>query len=395
MLAARMALNVLHISDSDAGGGSARSAYRIHAALRRLGHGSHMLVGRRQTADGDVRSIKRGLGWRAADRAAGAIADPLALQYVFYPSTFALVSDPWFRAADVVQLYNTHGSYFAHTALPALARRRPVVWRLSDMWPFTGHVAYSYDCERWRHGCGSCPYLHDYPGLRRDTTALLFRLKRRVYARSQLTVVAPSRWIERLASESPLLGRFPRRRIPNGVDLGLFCPVERRAARRRLGLDPERPLLLFTSPDLTDRRKGAALFAEAVARLDDASVQTVSVSGKADADLAVHYAAADLFVLPTLADNLPNTVIESLACGTPVVSFDVGGVSDAVRHLETGFLAPPADTAALAEGIRTLLGDGELRERLSRRAREVAEAEYGSDLEAHRFAELYGELVAA
>jgi glycosyltransferase involved in cell wall biosynthesis len=124
-------------------------------------------------------------------------------------------------------------------------------------------------------------------------------------------------------------------------------------------------------------------------------VQTAAVSGKADDELAMHYAAADVFVLPTLADNLPNTVIESLACGTPVVSFDVGGVSDAVRHLETGFLAAPEDTAALAEGIRTLLADGQLRERLSRRAREVAETEYGAELEAQRFAELYEELVEA
>src|SRR5204863_79339 len=167
-----------------------------------------------------------------------------------FPSSFGVVADPWFKSADVVQLYNTHGSYFSHSALPVLSRRRPVVWRLSDMWAFTGHVAYSYDCERWRHGCGSCPYLTEDPALAGDAIAL-------------------------------------------------------------------------------------------------------------------SYAAADFFVLPTLAENLPNAAIESLACGTPVVSFDVGGMPDAVRHMETGYLAKLADADALAEGIRTLLMDETLRQNLS------------------------------
>src|SRR5437870_3463816 len=137
-----------------------------------------------------------------------------------------------------------------------LSRRRPLVWRLSDMWGLTGHVAYSYDCDRWRHGCGSCPYLDEYPALRRDRTALLWRWKRRVYAWSRVTLVAPSSWIERVAGESPLLGRFPVRRIPNGTDLETFRPRDRRAAKRDLGLDPERPLLLFSSVEGGDARNG-------------------------------------------------------------------------------------------------------------------------------------------
>ena len=223
---------VLHISQSDALGGSGRSAYRLHSTLRKHGTTSRMLVGQRRTTDPDVRPLKRNIAWRAGDRIAGTIADSFDLQYVFYPSSFGVASDPWFRDADVVQLYNTHGSYFSHTALPFLSRLRPVVWRLSDMWAFTGHVAYSYDCERWRHGCGSCPYLGEYPALSRDTTAALWRWKNAVYKRSKLTIVAPSRWIERLASESPLLSRFPIVRIPNGIDLERFRRVPARGGAR-------------------------------------------------------------------------------------------------------------------------------------------------------------------
>jgi glycosyltransferase involved in cell wall biosynthesis len=389
--------NVLHISQADAGGGSARSAYRLHSTLRELGWASRMLVGERRGSDADVRALKRNAAWRAADRACSAFLDRLDLQYVFYPSSFGVARDPWFRDAAVVQLYNTHGSYFSHTALPYLSRRRPIVWRLSDQWAFTGHVAYSYDCERWRHGCGSCPYLSEYPRLRRDTTALLWRWKDRVYARSRLTIVAPSTWLERLAKESRLLGRFDVRRIPNGVELDLFRPRER--PRR------ERPVVLFASAWLDDRRKGGHLLREAVAKLSDLDFELVSAGDRAPVgralgalapqELARVYAEADVFVLPTLAENLPNTIVESLACGTPVVSFDVGGVGDAVKHLETGWLAAAGDPDALAQGIRTLLEDAELRERLGRNGRELAEREWPSELEGRRFAELYEELLAA
>src|SRR5438128_7395017 len=158
-----VALNVLHISESDAAGGAARTAYKVHRGLKEQGHVSRMLVGRKVTGDTDIRRIKRNDAWRVADRACGEVLDRLDLQYAFYPSSFGVARDPWFRAADVVQLHNLHGSYFSYTALPVLTRRRPVVWLLQDQWAYTGHVAYSLDCERWRHGCGSCPYLGEYP----------------------------------------------------------------------------------------------------------------------------------------------------------------------------------------------------------------------------------------
>ena len=134
-----MSVNVLHISESDAAGGAARTAYKLHAGLKTEGHGSRMLVGRKVTADPGVRRLKRNDAWRAADRLTGGVLDRLDLQYVFYPSSFAVPRDPWFREADVVQLHNLHGSYFSYTALPALTRRRPTVWLLQDQWAMTGH----------------------------------------------------------------------------------------------------------------------------------------------------------------------------------------------------------------------------------------------------------------
>jgi glycosyltransferase involved in cell wall biosynthesis len=410
-------LGVLHISTTDNLGGSGRSAYRVHTGLRRLGVRSRMLVGTKATEDPEVDLIAGRRTLRSLDDLSNRITGRLSWQYLFYPSSFALLGHRWLRASDVVQLYNTHGGYFTHTSLPLISRRRPVVWRLSDMWPMTGHCAYSFDCERWKTGCGSCPILSDPPELYRDTTAELWRIKERVYSRSRLTIVAPSRWIEALAKESPLLGRFQVRFIPNGLDTETFRPVAKEEARRALDIDPARRVVLFSAHSIKDPRKGADLMQRALEHLrrdDDLSDVLLLVVGsgskewadglpfefkslehtESDERLRVVYSAADIFVLPTIAENLPNGILESMACATPSVTFDVGGCPDAVRHMETGYLAAHKDASDLARGIRLLLEDEPLRLRLARRCREVAEAEYALELQARRFKSLYEELTA-
>jgi glycosyltransferase involved in cell wall biosynthesis len=401
-------LNVLHISESDAAGGAGRAAYKLHRGLSGLGHDSRMLVGRKVTEDDDIRPLKRNLLWRVLDRASGELFDLLSLQYVFYPSSFGVLADAWFRSASVVQLHNLHGSYFGFTALPAISRLRPVVWQLHDQWGLTGHVAYSLDCERWRHGCGKCPYLDEYPRLRNDTTALLYRLKDRVYSNSRLNLVVPSRWMADIVDASPLLNRFPVHYIPTGIDIDVFKPGDRDEARRRLKLPLDRRIIFFAAANINERRKGLHLLAQALRRLDDPPLLMVAGNGTVargietrylgavldEEILADAYRAADVFAVPTLADVLTQTAPESIACGTPCVAFDRGGVIDVVRHLETGYLARFGDVDDLARGLTTLLGDSELLARLSRRCREVAETEFAVQQQVQRYAALYEELAA-
>ena len=405
-------LSVVHLSMWDNAGGSGRAAYRLHTGLKNIGVRSRMLVGRKTSTDPDVRLI--GGAWRPLDRLCGAMTDALDLQYLFYPSSLFLPSDRWIREADVIQIFNTHGGYLSHLSFPALSRRRPIVWRLSDMWALTGHCAYSYECDRWKSGCGACPHLSEYPGLKKDRTAFLWRVKKQVYSKSRMTLVAPSTWIFRLASESPLLNRFQIRRIPNGLDTTTFRPIPKQEARNRLGLDPNKRIVLFSAAAIQDERKGGALLTQALTRLTPQDrhnllllvvgqgaesihseipipVKTMPAVGD-DNLLAQVYSAADLFLLPTLADNLPNSILESMACGTPAVSFDVGGISDAVRQMETGYLAREGDAEDLAAGIQKLLADEPLRKKLGEQARRLIEQEHTLELQTRRFKDLYEEL---
>ncbi len=408
-------LSVLHTSTADNIGGSGRSAYRIHCGLRRLGVKSRMMVGWKVTDDPDVRRVWPGGAWRIIDRISGEIADQIGLQYLCLPSSYRLPRHPWVKEADILQLYNTHGGYLSHTVLPRLAAGRPIVWRLSDMWAFTGHCAYSYECDRWKIGCGSCPILEEYPPLRRDTTALLWKVKKRVYSRCDLTVVAPSRWMASVVPQSPLLGQFPLHVIPNGLDTEVFRPLPKPVAREVLGLKPDARVILFMDHTEEAPRKGSVYLREALNRISETShvdpvLLVMGTSGGGwldqvqfslrcvgvvtnDLFMSTVYSAADVFVLPTLADNSPNGVLESMACGTPAVAFNVGGVPELVRHMETGYLAVYQDPVDLARGIDLLLTDGELRERMGRRCREVVESEYSMDLQARRFEELYQDII--
>jgi glycosyltransferase involved in cell wall biosynthesis len=338
----------------------------------------------------------------------------IGLQYVYFPSTRRVLAHPWVAQARIFNLYNTHGGYFSTRMLPALSARAPIVWRLSDMWPLTGHCAYSGDCERWRAGCGRCPDLATWPAIGLDTTAPLWRMKERLYRGCRITVVAPSSWTERLARESPLLGRFAVRRIPNGIDTGAFRLRDRLAARAILGVDPNAKVVLFVAHGLdANTRKGTDDAIAALNLLGPRAGTIVMLAGQGgeswidripfpvhrlgfiqdDDRLADVYASADLLLAPSRAENLPNVVLEAFACGLPAVASDTGGMRDAVRHLQTGWLAPAGNPEALAEGMRRLLEDEELRVRLGSEARRLAETEFERSLEIERFENLYRELL--
>jgi glycosyltransferase involved in cell wall biosynthesis len=410
-----MTMSIVHFSTADGEGGSARSAHRIHSALRRRGHSSRMLVKYRVLEDEDIDTVAgagRLLG--LADRLIEGVTRRLGLQYQFVPSSGRLLGHPWVARPDVIQLYNTHGGYFSHRLLPRLGRRAPIVWRLSDMWPVTGHCAYAGGCERWQTGCGRCPDLASYPAIGLDTTALLWRQKRRLYRKVPMTVVAPSSWIEGVARKSPLFAGAPVHRIPNGLDLGTFRPLDRRAARDFLGVPQDKKAVLFAPHVATDNpRKGSDLLEAALRGLGVREDVVLLVAGvgarqwvsrvpqrvialgylRDDRLLVLANAAADCVVIPSAVENLPNGVIEAFACGRAVVACDAGSLKEAVRSGETGILVAPGDAAALGRALDHLLGDDELRRRCGENALAFARRECSADLEAARFEKLYAEIL--
>lgn len=402
-------MRILHLNTYDTHGGAARDAYRLHRGLLDRGIDSRMLVGHKMSSDPTVEVLAGGRIRQLANRAVGLMGDAIGLQYLTYPASFRLLWHPWYREADVLQLHNLHDGYFNPFTLLGVSRDQPVVLRLADMWSFTGHCSYSYDSDRWKSGCGSCPYLDAEPALPVDTSHLHWSLKKRIFSRLNLGVVAPSGWMASLASRAPVLAGSEVHHVPSGVDSELFRPLDRQAAREALDLPADRPVLMFGAVSLQDERKGGDHLRSVLHRLAsrDSQLMVLLVGNTAedlelpvparrlgwvsnDRFLAQCYSASDLFLAPTLADNLPNAVLESLACGTPVVAFDVGGVSDAVRHLETGWLAEAGNVSELAEGIGRLLADDSSRERMGEFGRRRVQEQFQPGQEVDRFLELYG-----
>ncbi|RMF39967.1 MAG: glycosyltransferase [Anaerolineae bacterium] len=416
-------MNILQISTLSHRGGAARVMYRLHQDFRHQGHHSIIAARSVQHPEIDVyaladltlpsnhilRRVITALDWRMERKFA--IAG-------LHPVPQALLQHSILNQSEVVHLHNLHGYYFNYGALDALATRKPVVWTLHDMWAFTGHCAYAYDCTRWQSGCGNCPLLQ---GKGRalvepaapliDCTAAAWRKKRAVYRRTPLEVVAPSRWLQRLAQASIIgQGRIIHH-IPNGIDLEIFKPCEQVKARHQWNIPLNKLVILFSAEKTSNPRKGFAFLREALMQLPNRQniVLLVMGAGK-DTDFpgfhvihlgylkdeytqAAAYNAADLMVFPSLADNQPLGILESLACGTPVVAFNTGGIPEMVRHMETGYLAHYKDTYDLCRGIQTLGENPTRLHEMRAQCRRVAQAEYALSLQAQRYLSLYEQAI--
>lgn len=398
------ALRVLHMSTHDQTGGAARSAYRLHRGLRSSGIDSRMLVVFRRSNDPSVaaaslpsggfsriaRAIRRRLTQR--ELLAYRRSRPPGLEQFsddrnpYGPSVLGQVPEAAVINLHWVAEFIDYTSFFR-----CLPTTRPVVWRLSDMNPFTGGCHYSGSCRRWVEGCGACPQLGSTDP--KDLSWRVWTRKQRAFASlstDQLSIVAQSRWMAGEVSRSPLLARFPTAVIANGVDTEEFRPVPRSVARDALCIPREARVVAFVAQSLACQRKGLQHLLDALEYLGpSAGITLVTVGGSGDAVnspmphvalgsaesgefLRLAYSAADVFAIPTVQENLPNTVLEALACGTPVVGFAVGGVKDLVSDGENGLLVPTGDSQALAGAIRRILEDPSLHERLRTQARRAA-----------------------
>ncbi len=433
-------MHILQVGTRDLGGGAEKIAYDLHEAYLRRGNESHLAVGFQHrdgssAADRRIVEITGSRGetawqkfWTALGRpflkhsgagwGAGRIHRLLAHQIgrfpawrderrgredFYHPRSRRLLNlVP--GAPDVLHCHNLHGSYFDLRILPELSRKLPLFVTLHDEWMLTGHCAYTVDCERWKIGCGECPYLDHYPALQVDGTKENFAIKKDIYARSQLRVAAPSQWLVDEVRASGIMGEpVDLRVIRNGIDLNVFQPpadreFERRRLAKELGLDEQAPVLVFTANGV--RRniwKDFATLRDAIARTAEqigGSINFVAVGEdcpdehigaatirfvpyeKDPRSVARYYQAADLYLHAARADNFPTTILEALACGAPAVATAVGGIPETFVDQESGLLTPGGDANAMAQAIVGLLHDGERRQRMSASAARYAKRHY-------------------
>jgi glycosyltransferase involved in cell wall biosynthesis len=464
-------LRILQVSTSDRSGGAERLAWNLFRAYRERGHKSWLAVGYKKTDDPDVLVISRGNrhpspGHYVAEGVASGfswleknlrgvwrlrnyyevLAHPRntleryqGLEGFHHPRTWAIL-DLAPEEPDVLHCHNLHGNYFDLRALPWLGRQVPIVLTLHDAWLLSGHCAHAVDCERWRTGCGSCPYLGVYPPIRRDATAYNWRLKQEIYATSSFYVITPSQWLMRKVEQSMLAPAVIEARvIPNGVDLSVFRPGDRRQARTALKLppNPTTKILLFSAniirqndwKDYQTMRAAVGLVAE---RLKGQEVLFIALGEDAPAErigqaevrfvayqndpvtVARYYQAADVYIHAARSDTFPTTILEALACGTPVVATAVGGIPEQVKGLEisggafctsdfnrygsddaTGVLVAAGDARAMAFGVERLLQDKPLRRRMGENASRDAVNRFDIQRQVDDFLRWYQEILKA
>lgn len=393
-------MKILMLSTSDTGGGAARAAYRLHQAFINNSIESRMRVGMKHTDMHTICGPPGKFGKGMALLKAEVAGQIMKLQHsanrnlhspAFIPS--GLVGEINMSDIDIVQLNWICNEFLSIEDIGRI--KKPIVWRLSDMWPFCGaeHIAVDDRNARWRDGYTKNNRPSDHKGF--DIDRWVWNRKKRSWKRV-MHIVAPSNWMAECVRSSALMKDWPVSVIPTTIDMNQFRPWEKRFSREVLGLPANRKLILFGAEGgMKDQNKGGDLLENAiihgVSRGLFADVEGILFGQSApvkppdvgiplhwvgrvsdDATLSLIYSAADLTVVPSRQDNLPQTAIEAQACGCPVVGFNASGIPDAVSDRETGYLARAFDTEDLAVGISWVLADEVRRARLSSAARERA-----------------------
>ncbi|NMG33878.1 glycosyltransferase [Azoarcus sp. TTM-91] len=406
-------VDILLVNTMQKSGGAARAAWRTFLGVSRGRPGARYLTLVKDDLRADV--VGR-YHWSLKGVLAVRFASLDRIPMARYPQRLPVTFTPakWINPLRVPlsrfrpRLVHLHWLASSLLRVEDLGRiRAPVVWTLHDTWAFTGGCHYTGDCGGFQSRCGRCPQL----GSERDDdlSREIWLRKQKAYGELNLTVVAPSRWLAELARRSSLFAGRRIEIIPNGLDTDVFCPLDKAAAKTFLGIDAAHPVLLFGAQWLTDRRKGGDLLAAALAKIEFPCTLLTFGEGQLalttnpnlavrslgslsdDVSLALMYSAADVFLCPSREDNLPNTVAEAMACGTPCVAFDANGLPDMVTHQVDGWLAKAFDPEDLARGIRWILSHPQP-EVLRNAARAKAVAEYSLDVMSARYAALYSEL---
>ena len=416
-------MRVLIVNTAERTGGAAIAANRLMNALNRNGVEARMLVRDRKTNSAEVGNIPQ--SWRLKakflwERGVIWMANGLSKNGIFQVDIANCGTDitsmDEFRQADVIHLHWVNQGFLSLNDIERILNsRKPVVVTLHDQWHFTGICHYSGECDKYQSQCSRCPMLR-HGGFGADLAKRVFDRKREMYEGKNLTFVGCSHWMADLAAKSPLTRNHLVTNVPNAIDSDIFSPMDQQVARTQHGLPTDKRLILFGAQRITDERKGFRYLTEACTHIVkkypelSSRLGVVVLGGDAqqvrsalpfpvytinylndESDIASLYNAADLFVTPSLQDNLPNTIVEAMSCGTPCVGFDVGGIPEMVDHQVNGYVATYRDGEDLADGIDWCLSPDRLT-MLRQHARNKALATYSEASVAKQYINIYQQI---
>lgn len=416
-------MRVLLINTSERIGGAAIAASRLMESLKNNGIKAKLLVRDKQTDQISVVSLNRSwmMVWKFIwERIIIWKANHFKKNNLFAVDIANTGTDitsmPEFQQADIIHLHwINQGMLSLNNIDKILASGKPVVWTMHDMWPCTGICHHARECTQYQQGCHHCPYI--YKGRnKKDLSTRIFLKKQNIYKGRHISFITCSQWLEGQAAKSALLTGHSITSIPNPINTNLFKPRDKKEAREACMLPQNTKLILFGSVKITDKRKGIDYLVEAcnllVKKYPELSAQLgVVVFGKRSEELEEllplkvypldyvsneHqivdiYNAVDLYVTPSLEENLPNTIMEAMACGTPCVGFNVGGIPEMIDHLHNGYVAEYKCAEDLANGIHWVLTDSGY-SGLSEQAVRKAVSNYSEGIIAKKYIEVYNKV---
>ena len=397
-------MKILIVNTSDIHGGAAIAAFRLMNALNASGKNAKMLVRDKFSDNENVIQIGGKLKNKFnfyLERGQIYLKNRFSRENLFDVSIantgVSITQLPEFKEADVIHLHWINQGMLSIDEIgEILASGKKVVWTMHDMWAFTGICHHAGMCKRYEQGCGSCPYL--ISASENDLSKLTFQEKQLAYAKGKITFVACSNWLKELAEKSLLTRGHSIVSIANPIDTKKYYPKDKNQIRERLNLPTDKKIVLFAAVKASDPRKGIDYLTEASRimaqhpneilfliagnhgeEIEKQLAQPARSLGYVSSNkMAEIYNACDLFVTPSLQENLPNTIMEAMACGTPCVGFDIGGIPEMISHGKNGYVAKYKDAEDLANGILWSLYKADA-ETLSANAREKVLTEYAEE----------------
>ena len=417
-------MRVLIINTSERMGGAAIAANRLMDALRNNGIQAKMLVRDKQTNQITVIGLNKSLWkiWQFIwERIIIWKSNHFKKQNLFAVDIANTGTDitvlPEFKQADIIHLHWINQGMLSLKDLKKIfSSGKPVVWTMHDMWPCTGICHHARECHNYHQECHHCPYLYG-KGSKKDLANRIFLKKKELYTLAPITFITCSQWLKEQAQQSALLIGHKIYNIPNPINTNLFKPRKNKQEARTLaGLPTDKKLILFGAAKITDKRKGIDYFIESCKVLAEKYPELtqklgVVVYGKeseqlksmvpfpvyplnyisSEKDLVNIYNAVDLYVTPSLEENLPNTIMEAMACGVPCVGFNVGGIPEMIDHLHNGYVADYKSTEDLANGIYWTLSESEYQSLSEEACRKVASS-YSESAIAKKYIEIYNKI---